>query len=42
MLPVRRLLPDEVPLRAATPVEPGFPARDVAGQGGPVQEGFTD
>jgi glycerol-3-phosphate dehydrogenase subunit C len=39
VLPVRPLLHDQVPLRAAAPVERGLPAHDAAGQGDQVQEG---
>jgi hypothetical protein len=38
VLPVRRLLHDQVPVRAAAPVEPGFPAHHAARQGDPVQD----
>ena len=39
VLSVRRLLHDEVPVRAAAPVERRFPAPDAAREGGRVQEG---
>ena len=39
VLPVRRLLHDEVPVRAAAPVEPRLPAPDAAREGGEVPAG---
>jgi glycerol-3-phosphate dehydrogenase subunit C len=39
VLPVRPVLHDQVPLRAAARVEPGLPAHHAAGQGDQVQKG---
>ena len=39
MLPVRPVLPDQMPLCAAARVEPGFPAHHVARQGDQVPKG---
>ena len=39
VLPVRPVLHDQVPVRAAAPVEPGLPAPDAARQGDQVQQG---